>query len=181
MNYLDMVRKCTKDYKNKIVNIEKTKEELYHKLKNEIIGQRFYDDKCHELDELINATATEGKAEIDKINDSFKEYQRFKYGAKGENVDMADLELLRGDFDITQADADRLKEKYIKAKNYTMLNALKKYAKEHNLNVVYNEQETEENYQFDLFAEFCKAAIIDNINFENIDTYYDKVIAHFQD
>lgn len=181
MNYLEMVKQCTVDYKKQIENIKDQKEKLKKQLDNEIIGQRFYSDQCHELDKNVNEVYENGKKEVDKINSSFKEFQRFKYGVKGNDVIPEDLELFRGDFEITQADADRLKEKYIKAKNYTMLNALKKYAKEKGLKVVYEVQEAEETFQFDLFSDYCKTAMIDNLIYENIEEMYQKVTAHFEE
>lgn len=92
-------------------------------------------EERNKLQAQLNQAAESARAQIDAINAEAGEAARKWAALDGENVDHADLDLLKGGFDLTGDDVHELLVKH--QGNGTMVRAIAKYAKEHDITPEY--------------------------------------------
>lgn len=92
-------------------------------------------EERNKLQAQLNQAAEAARAQIDAINAEAVEAARKWAALDGENVDHADLDLLKGGFDLTGDDIHELLVKH--QDNGTMVRAIAKYAKEHEITPEY--------------------------------------------
>lgn len=171
--FFDKLVKETVEGKKILYKAEEKKSELMQKYSKQIIGQAYYDDEMKKAEELRKELISEYFNKMDKTANEFIAYQEEKYGVNGSEV-TEDIALLNGAFVLTQSDIDRLSEKY--HDNYTMLNAIERYAKIHDLNFQSLIRKEEENKAFQYLHEYCRSCFTskDDVYIENLEKMYDK-------
>lgn len=92
-------------------------------------------EERNKLQAQLNQAAEKARAQIDAIHAEAGEAARKWASLDGENVDHADLDLLKGGFDLTGDDVHELLVKH--QGNGTMVRAIAKYAKEYGITPEY--------------------------------------------
>ena len=170
--FFDKLVECTCSGRKELEKIKLKEDNLLENLDNQIIGQQFFDDEMEKYTEIKKEIFTYFKSEMDAISDEFQDFQDERYRLNGKNI-TPDIQLLNGQFDLSQQEIDNLDKKY--EDNFTMRNAIEKYARNHNLkfiNQLSHTKETSENVAFNDFLDFCKHCLIDDTLYANMSELY---------
>lgn len=110
----------------------------------------------------LNKAADEARTQIDAIHDDAVAAAR-KWGEPaGAEIDAEDLGLLKGDFQLSREALWNLLVKH--QDNGTMVNAIDKYAKEHNVILDYIPNVTDKLFAYDSFAKSAHGMVADIVH-----------------
>lgn len=119
-------------------------------------------DENARLQAELNKAASEARTQIDAIREDAAAAAR-KWGEPaGAEIDAGDLALLKGDFQLSQETLWNLLVKH--QNNGTMVNAISKYAKEHDVILDYIPNVEDKLFAYDSFAKSANGMIGDIVH-----------------
>lgn len=144
-NYVSRMKDVT-------VSFNRTALEIRNKMdyNNQHFNADYAGEENARLQAEMNRAADQARGQIDSIHNEAAAAARKWAEPSGENIDTADLNLLKGDFDLSAEDLHMLLVKH--QWNSVMVNAIAKYAKEHDIPLDYVPNLEDKLYAYKSFA-----------------------------
>lgn len=147
--------------KDVLVSFNRTALEIHRKMdyNNQHFNADYAGEENTRLQSEANRAADHARGQIDSIHNEAAAAARKWAEPNGENIDAADLNLLKGDFNLSAEDLHTLLVKH--QRNSVMVNAIAKYAKEHKVSLDYVPNLEDKLYAYKSFADSAHREISD--------------------